>query len=99
MNKFSGKAIYCPTGKAGEYATYACNFFVGCSNGCEYCYLKKGIGAKVLGIDHPELKKCFKDFDHAKEVLKNFNRTWKTFRSTDCFFRLQLIQCCPKPLN
>lgn len=70
MNKFSGKAIYCPTGKAGEYATYACNFFVGCSNGCQYCYLKKGIGAKVLGIDHPELKKCFKDVDHAKEVFK-----------------------------
>nr|UWI14901.1 MAG: Protein of unknown function (DUF5131) [Bacteriophage sp.] len=70
MNKFSGKAIYCSTGKAGEYATYACNFFVGCSNGCEYCYLKKGIGAKVLGIDHPELKKCFKDVDHAKEVFK-----------------------------
>lgn len=70
MNKFSGKAIYCPTGKAGEYATYACNFFVGCSNGCEYCYLKKGIAAKVLGIDHPELKKCFKDVDHAKEIFK-----------------------------
>lgn len=31
---------------------------------------EKGIGAKVLGIDHPELKKCFKDFDHAKEVFK-----------------------------
>lgn len=29
MNKFSGKAIYCPTGKAGEYATYACNFLLG----------------------------------------------------------------------
>lgn len=32
----NGKAIYSPKGKAGEYAKYACNFYVGCSNDCDY---------------------------------------------------------------
>ena len=36
MEKFNGKAIYNPSGKAGEYSTWACNFYVGCSNMCEY---------------------------------------------------------------
>ena len=41
MEKFNGKALYNPAGKAGEYAAWACNFFVGCSNGCKYCCLSK----------------------------------------------------------
>lgn len=66
-----GKAIYTPTGKAGEYAKYACNFYTGCSNGCTYCYLKKGIGKKVLGGDVPTLKKCFKSEQDAIHVFFN----------------------------
>lgn len=69
MTNYKGKAIYQPTGKAAEYAKWACNFYVGCSNGCEYCYLKKGRGAKILGGDKPTLKKCFKDEIHAIEVF------------------------------
>lgn len=73
---FKDKAIYNPSGKAGEYSYWACNFHVGCSNGCKYCYLKKGIGKSVLGGDKPTLKKCFKDEDDAlkifeKELLQN----------------------------
>lgn len=67
---FNGKAIYNPSGKAGEYSEWACNFYVGCSNGCTYCYLKKGRGAAVLGGDKPTLKKCFRDEDHALEVFE-----------------------------
>lgn len=70
MKNYKGKAIYQPTGKAAEYAKWACNFYVGCSNGCEYCYLKKGRGAKILGGDKPTLKKCFKDETHAFEVFE-----------------------------
>lgn len=70
MTKFKGKAIYQPAGKAAEYAEWACNFYVGCSNGCTYCYLKKGRGAKILGGDKPTLKKCFKDEKHALEVFE-----------------------------
>ena len=57
MGAINGRVIYSPKGKAGEYAENAANFFVGCSNGCTYCYLRKGRGAKVLGGSRPELKK------------------------------------------
>ena len=70
MKTFKGKAIYNPSGKAGEYSYWACNFYVGCSNGCTYCYLKKGIGKATLGGDKPILKKCFKDEADALEVFK-----------------------------
>nr|WP_320037159.1 radical SAM protein [uncultured Bacteroides sp.] len=70
MKNFKGKAIYNPSGKAGEYSYWACNFYVGCSNGCTYCYLRKGIGKAVLGGDHPTLKKCFKDEKDALQIFK-----------------------------
>lgn len=65
----SSYAIYQPKRKAAEYALYACNFYVGCSNGCEYCYCKKGILAGTMGQDKPQLKKCFRDETHALEVF------------------------------
>lgn len=65
-----GKAIYNPNGKAGEYSNWACNFYVGCSNGCEYCYCKKGILKAVMGMDKPQLKKCFKNEEHALLIFK-----------------------------
>lgn len=67
---FKGKAIYNPSGKAGEYSYWACNFFLGCSNHCSYCYLRKGRCAKVLGGDKPTLKKCFKDEYHALKIFE-----------------------------
>lgn len=70
MKTFNGKAIYNPSGKAGEYAKWACNFYNGCSNGCTYCYCKKGILAKVQGGDTPTLKKCFRDKEHALKVFE-----------------------------
>lgn len=48
MGAINGRVIYSPKGKAAEYAENAANFFVGCSNGCTYCFLRKGRGAKVL---------------------------------------------------
>lgn len=71
MEKFNGKALYNPAGKAGEYAAWACNFYVGCSNGCEYCYLKKGRGKAILGGNRPVLKKCFRSPEHALGILLN----------------------------
>lgn len=64
-----GKAIYQPTGKAAEYALYACNFYTGCSNGCDYCYCRKGIMAHTWS-EKPKLKKCFVSDDHALTVFK-----------------------------
>ena len=66
----SNKAIYKPKGAAAEYAEWACNFYVGCSNLCNYCYCKKGRGAKILGGDKPTLKKCFLGSEeHAIQVF------------------------------
>ena len=70
MKTFKGKAIYKPKNKAAEYAEWACNFYKGCSNGCTYCYLKKGILKHEMGGDKPELKACFKDEAHALEVFE-----------------------------
>jgi DNA repair photolyase len=67
---FKGKAIYNPSGKAGEYSYWACNFYKGCSNGCTYCYLKKGVLAHAMGGDKPELKACFKNEAQALEVFE-----------------------------
>lgn len=59
-NNFNGKAIYNPSGKAGEYSYWACNFYVGCSNMCEYCYCKKGFSAMLWGWINLSLKSALK---------------------------------------
>lgn len=67
--RFNGKAIYQPTGKAAEYSPWACNFYTGCSNDCEYCYCKRGVLSHVWSTE-PRLKKCFKDKEHALKVFE-----------------------------
>jgi len=64
------KAIYQPKGKAAEYAKYACNFFVGCSINCSYCYNKTGRFAKTLGGNTPTLKKCFANVAIAYRIFQ-----------------------------
>ena len=71
MGAINGRVIYSPKGKALEYAENAANFYVGCSNGCTYCYLKKGRGAKVLGGNRPELKKTLREYPFALDIFKN----------------------------
>lgn len=78
---FKGKALYKPTGKAGEYSEWACNFFTGCSHDCSYCYCKRGVMSHVWS-DKPKLKKCFKDADDAisvfeKELMANIGEVRK----------------------
>lgn len=48
----NGKAIYQPAGKAGEYGTWGCNFYVGCLNDCEYCFCPDFLRL-VLGVWFP----------------------------------------------
>ena len=38
-----GALIYQPQGAAGEYAKWAINLYNGCSNGCTYCYNRRGV--------------------------------------------------------
>lgn len=80
-------AIYQPKGKAAEYAEWACNFYVGCSNNCSYCFLKKGRGSKILGGCTPTLKKCFKDEFHALEIFdKELNANLQELQNKGLFF-------------
>ncbi len=97
---FKGKAIYQPKGKAAEYSEWACNFYVGCSNFCTYCYLKKGRVAKVLGGCEPKLKSCFESEAHAlelfqKELLFNANE----IRKHGLFFTFTSDPCLPETID
>lgn len=49
-----GALIYQPQGAAGEYAKWAINLYHGCSNGCTYCYNRRGVLSHIFG-DMPEL--------------------------------------------
>lgn len=78
---FNGKALYQPSGKAAEYSPWACNFYTGCSNDCEYCYCKRGVMSHVWSTE-PRLKKCFKDKTEAiacfeKELRANIDELRK----------------------
>jgi len=61
---YNGHVLYQPSGRAAEYAGLACNYFVGCSGGCTYCYLQRGVMAQIWS-DVPRLKKSFADEDAA----------------------------------
>lgn len=49
-----GTLIYQPKGPAGEYAKWAINLYNGCSNGCTYCYNRRGVLSYAFG-DKPKL--------------------------------------------
>lgn len=68
QKRFSGKAIYQPSGKAAEYSPWACNFFTGCSNDCEYCYCKRGVLNHVWD-NRPHLKRRFVTEHNAFDVF------------------------------
>jgi DNA repair photolyase len=70
MKNFKGKSIYTSGGPAAEYGKYGCGFYVGCSNGCIYCYLQKPPFKKACGGNVPTLKKHFKDENHALEIFE-----------------------------
>jgi len=91
------KAIYQPKNKAAEYAEWACNFYVGCSNNCSYCYLKKGIGCKTLGGNVPTLKKCFTSRENAIDIfLKEVNNNLTELKQHGLFFSFTTDPLLPK---
>lgn len=49
-----GALIYQPQGAAGEYARWAVNLYNGCSNGCTYCYNRRGVLSHAFS-DKPKL--------------------------------------------
>jgi len=100
MKKFNGKAIYNPHGKAGEYSAWACNFYVGCSNMCAYCYCKKGILKNAMGMDHAQLKKCFKDENEAFEIYhKELKQNIEEIKKTGLFFTFTSDPFLPETID
>ena len=55
----NGKCLYTPGGAAREYAAVGCNFYRGCPYQCRYCYNRKGITARIMGVDHAVLEDEF----------------------------------------
>ena len=93
----SNKAIYKPTGKAGEYAEWACSLYVGCSNDCSYCYCKRGVLGTVMGAPMATLKKCFKDVpDAVRTFIRELNANLDELRRSSLFFTFTSDPCLPE---
>lgn len=93
----SNKAIYQPKGKAAEYAAWACNLFNGCSNGCSYCYLRRGVLAHVMGGNRPVLKSCFLDNTNALSVfVKELKENIEELRRHGLFFSFSTDPMLPE---
>lgn len=85
--KFKGKVLCATKGAAREYGRVGCNFYKGCPHGCTYCYLKRGAPSKQLGGNVAELKKYFKDEQHAFELFrKEAIQHLDILRETGVFF-------------
>ena len=92
-----GKAIYKPKGKAGEYAEWACNLYVGCSNDCSYCYCKRGVLGHVMGGPVPKLKSCFRDEVDAHRVFRNeLEKNLEELRRSSLFFTVSSDPMIPE---
>jgi len=82
----SALAIYQPKGKAAEYASWACNLYTGCSNGCDYCYCRRGSLGSIW-TPEPRLKSCFRDEEHAFAVfIKELEQNEEALRKDGLFF-------------
>lgn len=89
------KILSRPQGNAEEYGRWAVNPYKGCSHGCLYCYLKKGVWANGLGSDTAQLKKGVVSEEHAyhlamaeiiehrEEIIKD-GGLFMTFTSDPC---------------
>lgn len=96
---FKGKAIYQPTGKAAEYSLWACNFFTGCSNNCDYCYCKRGVMNHVWDTK-PHLKKSFISEDHAFDIFcKELDRCQDMIGSDALLFSFTTDPLLPETRN
>ena len=89
------KILSKPKGNAEEYGRWSVNPYIGCPNGCLYCYLKSGPSGGYLGQPKAVLKKGIVSEDHAyhlamAEILENREQIvrdgglFMTFTSDPC---------------
>ena len=96
---YHGKAIYQPSGKAAEYGEWACNFHIGCSNLCDYCFcpaaLRPGLWSSTV-----TLKKAFKDEQDAIAVFgKEFSQNLQSLRGAGLFFSFTTDPLLPETME
>jgi len=96
------KILSRPQGNAEEYGRWSVNPYKGCSHGCLYCYLKKGVWANGLGGDTAQLKTGVVSDEHAyhlamAEIIENKEQIIKdgglfmTFTSDPCAPETRLL--------
>ena len=107
--ELNGNCLYTPGGAAREYAAVGCNFYRGCPYQCRYCYNRKGITAKVMGVDHAVLDDCFtKEQNRSKKYRhltgeeyaflvfkRELEKHVDYFRKTGIFFSFSTDPLCP----
>lgn len=105
----NGKCLYTPDGAAREYAAVGCNFYRGCPYQCRYCYNKRGMTAKVMGLNYAVLKDCFTEpkkrpkkyitlsgEEYAFVIFKQeLEKHIEYFRKTGIFFSFSTDPLCP----
>ena len=97
--EYHGKAIYQPSGKAAEYGEWACNFHIGCSNWCDYCFcpaaLRPGLWSSTV-----TLKKAFKDEQDAIAVFKKeLSKNLQALRVAGLFFSFTTDPLLPETME
>lgn len=71
------KAIYVPKGKAGEYADFALNLYLGCDHGCTYCY--------APGVMHRERKDFNNNVSVRSEILDKLRKDAPDYKGKKIF--------------
>ena len=79
--KINGFCLYTPGGAAREYAAVGCNLHRGCPYQCRYCYNRRGLTAKVMGVDHAVLEGKFSNLkNRPKSYLHLSGEEYAYFR-------------------
>ena len=106
--RLNGCCLYTPNGAAREYAAVGCNFYRGCPYQCRYCYNRKGMTAKVMGVDHAMLEneftkvesrpKKYRDLTSEEYAFVRFQQAvfkWQDYlRKTGIFFSFSTDPLC-----
>lgn len=97
----TNNVIKSPRGAAEEYAKHSFSAYKRCTNGCEYCYLNRGVLSKALGTGTPELRSCFKTDD---DVVRKFEKELVKHRDEliadgGIFFSFITDPCLPETIR
>lgn len=111
--RVNGICLYTPGGAAREYAAVGCNLYRGCPYQCSYCYNRRGLTAKVMGVDHAILEdkftntnnrpKCYRHLSGEEYAYFRFLQEvlkWKDLlRETGIFFSFSTDPLCDDCFN